>query len=150
SRTRSSNIAASQKWGGEKRINGPPPQPTLPAVRHAIISLIVPSSPQRGPYCRTRNGAEKQRKENCQTSAKDYKTHRVRSRNMRDWKAIVAKNVRKLRQQRKLTQEQLAFASKIDLTYLGGIERGRRNPSLMVMARIAEALGVALPRLLSD
>jgi transcriptional regulator with XRE-family HTH domain len=69
---------------------------------------------------------------------------------MRDWKAIVAKNVRKLRQQRKLTQEQLAFASKIDLTYLGGIERGRRNPSLMVMARIAEALSVPLPRLLSD
>jgi len=69
---------------------------------------------------------------------------------MRDWKAIVAKNVRKLRQQRKLTQEQLAFAAAIDLTYLGGIERGRRNPSLMVMARIAEALGVSLPRLLSD
>jgi transcriptional regulator with XRE-family HTH domain len=69
---------------------------------------------------------------------------------MRDWQAIVAKNVRKLRQQRKLTQEQLAFAAAIDLTYLGGIERGRRNPSLMVMARIAEALGVALPRLLSD
>jgi hypothetical protein len=35
-----------------------------------------------------------------------------------------------LRQKRKLTQEQLAFASKIDVTYLGGIERGRRNPSL--------------------
>jgi len=69
---------------------------------------------------------------------------------MRDWQAIVAKNVRKLRQQRKLTQEQLAFASKIDLTYLGGIERGRRNPSLTVMARIAEALGVSLPKLLSD
>jgi transcriptional regulator with XRE-family HTH domain len=69
---------------------------------------------------------------------------------MRDWKAIMAKNVRKLRQQRKLRQEQLAFASKIDLTYLGGIERDRRNPSLMVMARIAEALGVPLPRLLSD
>jgi transcriptional regulator with XRE-family HTH domain len=57
-----------------------------------------------------------------------------------DWQAIVAKNVRKLRQQPKLTQEQLAFASKIDLTYLGGFERGRRNPSLIVMARIAEAL----------
>jgi transcriptional regulator with XRE-family HTH domain len=69
---------------------------------------------------------------------------------MRDWQAIVAKNVRKLRQQRKLTQEQLAFAAAIDLTYLGGIERGRRNPSLMVMARIAEALSVSLPRLLSD
>ena len=41
--------------------------------------------------------------------------YRVRSRNMRDWKAIVAKNVRKLLQQRKLTQEQLAFASKSTL-----------------------------------
>jgi transcriptional regulator with XRE-family HTH domain len=69
---------------------------------------------------------------------------------MRDWQAIVAKNVRKLRQQRKMTQEQLAFASRVDLTYLGGIERPRRNPSLTVMARIAEALGVPLPRLLSD
>ena len=68
---------------------------------------------------------------------------------MRDWKAIVARNVRKLRQQRKLTQEQLAFAARIDLTYLGGIERGRRNPSLLVMARIAEALRVPLPKLLT-
>jgi transcriptional regulator with XRE-family HTH domain len=68
---------------------------------------------------------------------------------MRDWKAIVAKNVRKLRQQRKLTQEQLAFAARIDLTYLGGIERGKRNPSLLVMARIAEALRVPLPKLLT-
>jgi transcriptional regulator with XRE-family HTH domain len=68
---------------------------------------------------------------------------------MRDWKAIVAKNVRKLRLQRKLTQEQLAFAARIDLTYLGGIERGRRNPSLLVMARIAEALRVPLSKLLT-
>jgi transcriptional regulator with XRE-family HTH domain len=67
---------------------------------------------------------------------------------MRDWQAIVAKNVRKLRQQRKLTQEQLAFQAEIDLTYLGGIERGKRNPSLLVMVRISKALGVSLPRLL--
>jgi transcriptional regulator with XRE-family HTH domain len=82
--------------------------------------------------------------------AKRPSPHQPRPATLRDWQAIVARNVRKLRQQRKLTQEQLAFASKIDLTYLGGIERGRRNPSLMVMARIAEALGVPLPRLLSD
>jgi transcriptional regulator with XRE-family HTH domain len=69
---------------------------------------------------------------------------------MRDWRAVLAKNIRRLRQQRKLTQEQLAFDAEIDLTYLGGIERGRRNPSLMVMARIAEALSVPLPRLLTD
>lgn len=69
---------------------------------------------------------------------------------MRDWPAILGKNVRRLRQQRKVTQEELAFEAQIDLTYMGGIERGKRNPSLLVMARIADALGVPLPRLLSE
>lgn len=69
---------------------------------------------------------------------------------MQDWRAIFGKNVRRVRQQRGLTQEALAFEAKIDLTYVGGIERGKRNPSLLVMARIADALSVPLPRLLSD
>jgi transcriptional regulator with XRE-family HTH domain len=68
----------------------------------------------------------------------------------RNWQAVLAKNVRRLRQQRKTTQEQLAFEAEIDLTYLGGIERGKRNPSLLVMARIADALSVPLPRLLNE
>lgn len=67
---------------------------------------------------------------------------------MQDWCAIVGKNVRKLRLQRGMTQEQLAFEAEIDLTYVGGIERGKRNPSLMVMARIADALAVPLGKLL--
>jgi transcriptional regulator with XRE-family HTH domain len=61
---------------------------------------------------------------------------------MVDWRSIVGGNVRRLRQIVGLTQEQLAFEANIDLTYVGGIERGRRNPSLLVMARIAEALKV--------
>ncbi|HVX57847.1 MAG TPA: helix-turn-helix domain-containing protein [Candidatus Saccharimonadales bacterium] len=69
---------------------------------------------------------------------------------MQDWRAILGKNVHRLRRQRGLTQEQLAFESKIDLTYMGGIERGRRNPSLLVMARIANALSVPLTKLLSE
>jgi len=68
---------------------------------------------------------------------------------MQDWRAILGKNVRLLRQQQGITQEELAFEAKIDLTYMGGIERGKRNPSLLVMARIAEALSVPLPKLLS-
>jgi transcriptional regulator with XRE-family HTH domain len=68
---------------------------------------------------------------------------------MQDWRTILGRNVRRLRQQRGLTQEQLAFEAKIDLTYMGGIERGKRNPSLLVMARIAEALSVPLTKLLS-
>ena len=68
---------------------------------------------------------------------------------MEDWRAIVGKNVRRLRQAAELTQEQLAFEAQIDLTYVGGIERGKRNPSLLVMSRIARALQVDLPALLA-
>lgn len=50
---------------------------------------------------------------------------------------------------RRRTQEKRRSAE-IDLTYMGGIERGKRNPSLLVMARIAEALSVHLTKLLSD
>jgi transcriptional regulator with XRE-family HTH domain len=69
---------------------------------------------------------------------------------MQDWRTTVGRNVRHLRQKKGLTQEQLAFEAEIDLTYVGGIERGKRNPSLLVMARIADALSVPLPKLLSE
>ena len=69
---------------------------------------------------------------------------------MQDWPKIVGKNVRKFRLQRGMTQEQLGFEAEIDLTYVGGIERGQRNPSLMVMARIADALSTQLVKLLSE
>lgn len=69
---------------------------------------------------------------------------------MQDWRAVLGRNVRKIRQQRRMTQEKLAFEAEIDLTYVGGIERGKRNPSLLVMARIAAALSVPLAKLISD
>ncbi len=63
---------------------------------------------------------------------------------------MVGTNVKRLRQASGLTQEQLAFEAKIDLTYVGGIERGRRNPSLLVIARIALALGTEPAVLLTN
>jgi transcriptional regulator with XRE-family HTH domain len=57
-----------------------------------------------------------------------------------DWRKIVGKNVRLRRQAAGLTQEQLAGVAEIDLTYVGGIERGKRNPSIIVLSRIAKAL----------
>lgn len=66
-----------------------------------------------------------------------------------DMRGVVGGNVRRLRQLRGLTQEQLAFDAQIDLTYLGGIERGRRNPSLLVMDRLARSLSVELAALVS-
>lgn len=68
---------------------------------------------------------------------------------MEDWRIRVGRNVRRLRLVKQgLSQEKLAVDAEIDLTYLGGIERGRRNPSLLVMVRIAEALGVEVTDLL--
>lgn len=59
-----------------------------------------------------------------------------------DWNKIVGANVRKLRIERQLTQEQLAHDAEIDVTYLRGIEAGRRNPSVSVLGRISEVLSV--------
>lgn len=67
---------------------------------------------------------------------------------MEEWKSIVGSNVRRLWTAKGMTQEKLAFDARLDLTYIGGIERGRRNPSLLAMARIADALGVELRSLL--
>lgn len=58
-----------------------------------------------------------------------------------DWNVVVASNVRRLRVARKLTQEQLALEAGLDLTYIGGIERGRRNPTVKVLGQIAAVLG---------
>ncbi len=58
--------------------------------------------------------------------------------------------MRRLRLERGLTQEQLAVDAQIDLTYLGGIERGKRNPSLLVLARIAGALRTRIAELVNE
>lgn len=50
-------------------------------------------------------------------------------------------NVRRLRNERGLSQEALALAVDLAPTYVGQIERGQRNPTLDVVEQIAEALG---------
>lgn len=67
-----------------------------------------------------------------------------------DWNKIVGANVRKLRVERKLTQEQLAHDAEIDVTYLRGIEAGRRNPSVAVIGRLAGAMAIHPKTLLED
>ena len=49
--------------------------------------------------------------------------------------------VRRHRELLRLSQEELALRAGIDRTYISGVERGVRNPSLEVMQRIAKALG---------
>jgi len=52
--------------------------------------------------------------------------------------------VRRHRERLKWSQEDLADKANLDRTYISSIERGRRNPSLLSIARLAEALGVSL------
>jgi transcriptional regulator with XRE-family HTH domain len=59
------------------------------------------------------------------------------------------KRVRELRTQAGLSQEQLGDRSGLHRTYVGGIERGERNPSLFIIKKIADALGVSLGELFS-
>lgn len=58
------------------------------------------------------------------------------------------KNIYKLRKERKMTQEALADAAGIERSYMGTIERGERNPTLLKVYRIAKALKVSAGELL--
>jgi transcriptional regulator with XRE-family HTH domain len=55
--------------------------------------------------------------------------------------------VRELRNKRGLSQEEFAAQCRLDRTYISGIERGRRNPSLRNIKRIASELGVTMSQL---
>jgi transcriptional regulator with XRE-family HTH domain len=52
--------------------------------------------------------------------------------------------IRKHRELVLLSQEDLADRANLDRTYVSGIERGRRNPTLDVLQRLSTALGVDL------
>lgn len=59
---------------------------------------------------------------------------------MADYRRILAENVKAARDLLDLSQEELADEAKIDRTYISGIERGKRNPSIDLLARLAKAL----------
>ena len=56
-------------------------------------------------------------------------------------------NVRRRREAQELTQEALAEKADLDQTYISGIECGVRNPSLLVMTRLAKALALTTAEL---
>lgn len=66
---------------------------------------------------------------------------------MKDVRAALGARIRQLRAARGLSQEELAHRAGIHWTYLGGIERGERNPALVNITKIAGALDVSLAEL---
>lgn len=59
-----------------------------------------------------------------------------------DLPKILGRNIRRLREERELSQEEVAFRAGMNRAYLSDVERGARNPTVRVAGRIAKALGV--------
>lgn len=55
---------------------------------------------------------------------------------------LFAKNLRKLRQAKGLSQEELAHLANIDRTYVSSLERAVYSPSIEILEKLAHALGV--------
>jgi transcriptional regulator with XRE-family HTH domain len=66
-----------------------------------------------------------------------------------DVRSRVGANVKRLREAKGLSQEELAFDAEMHRTYVSGIERGKRNPTVTVVERLADALGAKASELLS-
>jgi transcriptional regulator with XRE-family HTH domain len=58
-----------------------------------------------------------------------------------DMRRLVGGNLRRIRQKRGLTQEQLADVSGFSQQYISGLERGHRNPTVVTVYELASALG---------
>jgi transcriptional regulator with XRE-family HTH domain len=57
-----------------------------------------------------------------------------------DMRKLVGRNVRAVRQARGMTQEQLAAQSGFSQQYISDLERGRRNPTIVSLFELAQAL----------
>jgi transcriptional regulator with XRE-family HTH domain len=63
---------------------------------------------------------------------------------------ILAKNLRLARQQKSLSQEDLAELANLHRTYVGSVERAERNISIDNIERLACALDISIPKLLAE
>lgn len=69
---------------------------------------------------------------------------------MEDVCAILARNIKVARSLLGWSQEELAARAEIDRTYISGVERQVRNPTITVVAKMAKAIGTTTADLLTD
>ena len=60
-----------------------------------------------------------------------------------DMRKLVGRNAKRIRVSKGLTQEAFAERSGFSQQYISGLERGRRNPSIVTIFELAQALGVS-------
>ncbi|MCF6433720.1 helix-turn-helix transcriptional regulator [Leisingera sp. MMG026] len=61
---------------------------------------------------------------------------------------LVGRNLKRFREEAGFSQEALAFECGLHRTYVSGVERGVRNPTIVVLEKLAEPLGIPSWRLL--
>lgn len=59
-----------------------------------------------------------------------------------DMRQLVGSNFARLRREKGLTQEEVSARSGFSQQYISSLERGRRNPTLITLYELAQALGV--------
>lgn len=62
----------------------------------------------------------------------------------------LGRKIKQLRVEKDWSQERLGFKSNLDRTYIGGIERGERNLTVLNLKKVADALGVSISDILAD
>ena len=67
---------------------------------------------------------------------------------MEDIRKFVGNNIRRIREEKKISQEQLAFLSEVHRTYISQVERGETNITIVTLQRIAIALEIDIKGLL--
>ena len=67
---------------------------------------------------------------------------------MDEMKQIVARNLRRLRHARKLSQEELSFRAGVDRSYISQLETGVYSASVTMLGKLAKALDVEVGELL--
>ena len=60
----------------------------------------------------------------------------------------VGRTIKEARKAKGMSQESLALSSGLDRSYVGGVERGERNISIINLKKIADSLGVTISNLL--
>ena len=60
-----------------------------------------------------------------------------------DMRKLVGRNFKRIRKRKALTQEQVEERSGFSQQYLSALENGRRNPTIVTLHEIAQALGVS-------
>jgi transcriptional regulator with XRE-family HTH domain len=71
------------------------------------------------------------------------------NKSLEEVKADIAVNLKNIRKSQNIAQEKLALEAGVDRTFVSKIERGIGNPSLEVLLRLANRLGVSVADLLA-